>query len=90
MVVVVSLEHQASQEREDRKERPANQGCLCQVPRDVQDLLVPRVHLDFPDRQASAQRDKTALQESPAVPVCRGREVIQERLARKVRRATPV
>lgn len=87
LVVAVSLDLQASQEREVRRETPALQGCLCQVPRDVRELLVPRVNLDSLDLQAFLQQDKTASLESPGGKACREREVTQERRARKVRDA---
>lgn len=89
-MVVVSLDLQASQERGVRRETSALQGCLCQVPLDVQGLLVPRVHQGFPDLRAFPRQDKTASLESPGVPVCREREVTLERQDRKVRRETPV
>lgn len=83
MVVVVNLEHQASQGREDRKENPAFREFLCQVPLDVQDPQVPRVHKAHPDRQAFP-RDRIVLMESLDVPAYRGRGDTQERQARKV------
>lgn len=90
LVVVVSLDSQATLEREVKRENKVHQGFLCQVPLDVQGLLVHRVHQVRPDLQAFPQEDRAVLLESLAVLVCRGREVTQENLARKVRRATPV
>lgn len=81
-VLVVSLEHRASQEREDRKENPALQDWLCRVPLDVQVPQVPRVHQDPPDLQASPQG--VVLAESLDVLAHREREGTQERRARKV------
>lgn len=86
LVVVVSLEHRAFQEKEVKKESPAFQGCLCQVPLDVQDPQGPRVYKVHLDLQAFPQ-DKAALLESLDVLAYREREGIQERLARKVRNA---
>lgn len=83
-VVVVSLEHQASQEIEDKKESPAMQGCLCQVPLDVQGPQVPLVHKVHLDLQAFPQA-KAVLLESLDVLASREREGTQERLAKKVR-----
>lgn len=89
-MVVECLDHRASQETEVRRESPAIQGCLCLVPQDGQGILVRRVNRDSLDLQAFPQQDKTASLESPGGPVCREREVTQERQARKVKRATPV
>lgn len=89
-MVVVSLDLQASQEKEVRRERPALQGCLCQVLPDVPALLVPRVHQGPLDLQAFLRQDKTASLESLVALVCREKEVTQESQARKVRRETPV
>lgn len=89
-VVVVSLDLQATQEREVRKETPGPQGCLCQVPQDAPELLVLRVLLGSPDRRATPPQDRIALPESLDVPAYRERAVTPERRARKVRRATPV
>lgn len=89
-VVVVSLELQASQEREVRRETSALQGCLCLVPQDVQGLLEPRVNQGSLDLQALPQEDNPASVESPGVLVCRERGVTLERRARKVTGATPV
>lgn len=89
LVVVVSPDHQASQESEVRKEKLALQDCLCQVPQDVRGPQAPRVHQGFQDLQAFPQ-DKTVSLESLGVLVFRAREVTQERQARKVTRATPV
>lgn len=90
MVVVVSLDNQASQEREVRRVKLVFQGYLCLVPQDVKELLVLRVHQVSLDRQAFPQQDKTASLENPGVPVCREREVTLERQARKVKRETLV
>lgn len=89
-VVVVSLDLQATQEREVRREILGLQGCLCQVPQDAPELLVLRVLLGSPDRQATPAQDRIALPESPDVPAYREREVTPERRAKKARRATPV
>lgn len=89
-MAVVSLDNQASQEREARKVKPVFQGYLCPVPQDVKGLLVLRVHQVFLDLQAFPQQYKTASLENPGVPVCREREVTQERQARKVIRETLV
>lgn len=89
-VVVVSLDLQATQEREVRRETLGLQGCLCQVPQDALELLVLRVHPGSLDRQATPQQDKIALLESLDVPACREREVTPERRARKVKRVTLV
>ena len=82
-VVVVYLEHQVSQEREDKKESQAIQGRLCQVPLDVQDPQVPRVHKVHLDLQAFPQ-DKVVLLESLDGLEYKEREGTQERRARKV------
>lgn len=86
----VSPDNPASQEREVRRENPVLQDCLCQVPQDVQVLPVSRVHKGLLDLQAFPQEQQTASLESPDVRVCREREVIQERRARKVRKVRPV
>lgn len=84
MEVVVSLDHLASQEREVRRENLVLQGCLCQVPQDVQGLPVFRVNLAFQDLQAF-QQDRTVSLESLGAQVYREREASQERRVRKVR-----
>lgn len=85
----VSLELQASPEREVRRETSALQDCLCPVLQAVQDLLVLLVNQASQDLLDTLQQDKTVWLESQGVPVYREREVIQERRDRKVRRATP-
>lgn len=59
-VAVVSLDHLASQETEVRREILVLQDCLCQVPQDVQVLLVPRVFQGLLDLQAFPQEEETA------------------------------
>lgn len=87
--MVVSLELQASPEREVRKETSALQVCPCPVHQAVQDPLVLRVSRVPLDLLDTPQLDKTVWLENQDVPVCREREVIQERRDRKVRRETP-
>lgn len=82
-VVVVSLEHRASQEREDRKETPALRQFLCQVPLDVQDPQVPRVNKASPDLQV-IPRDRIVLPESLDALAFRERGDTREIQARKV------
>lgn len=82
-VVVVNLEHQASQGRGDRKEKRAVREFLCQVPLDVLDPQVPRVHKAHPDLQVFPP-DRIVLLESLDVLAYRERGDTQERRARKV------
>lgn len=80
---------QASPEREARREILVLQVCLCLVLLAVQDLPVLRVNQVPQDLLDTLQQDKTVWLESQGVPVCRGREVTQERRDRKVKKATP-
>lgn len=88
--MVVSLEHRATPEREDKRENQALQGFLCLVLQGAQELLVSRGHQDSLDLLAIPQEDKTAWLENLDVLVCKEIEVIQEKLGKKVKRATPV
>lgn len=81
---------QVSLEREVRRENWALQDSPCQVPQDARGLLECRGHQGLPDLQASPLEDRPASLESLDVLGCRETEVTPERLARKVRRATPV
>lgn len=86
---MVSLELQASLEREVRREMSALQVCLCLVLQAVQDLPVLKANQVPQDLLGTLQQDKTVWLESQGVLVSRGREVTQERRDRKVRRVTP-
>lgn len=90
LVVVVVLDHQASQGREVTRVNQVLQESPCQVHQEDQGHLVPRVCQDLLDLQAFQLQDKTVLVEILGVPVYREREGTLEKLARKVRRATHV
>lgn len=83
-VLLVSLE------REVRRENWALQDSPCRVHRDARGLLEHRDHRGPPDLQVSPLEDRPAFLESLDVLGCRETEVTPERLARKVRRVTPV
>lgn len=88
-MVAVCPVFQVSQVKKDRKESLACQEFLCQAHRDVQVPPVGRVNQDPPDLQDFPQ-EQTVSRESPDVPACREREVIQERRAPRVTKAKPV
>lgn len=90
LVAVVSLDHRAIQESEVKREKRVRRGFLCQVLQDVRGLLVSRAHQDSPELQAIPQEDKTAWLENLGALVCREIEDTQEKLGRKVIKATPV
>lgn len=85
LVVVASLDLQASQEREVRREMLAVQVSLCQVPLDVLGILGSKVNQGLLDLQASPVAVKAALLASLVVLARKEREVTQESRVRKVR-----
>lgn len=88
-MAVASPDRQASPVREARRETRGPLGSPCPVPQVAPAVLGLRVHLASLDPQAYPPEEETASGSRDA-PVYREIEATRERLARKVRRETPV